>query len=98
MAVEKLHPRFGPKEFRRHVQCPIREPEDEPRERGHPCNDIDVRPYADVAVADFRQQYQQADEGGERGKLWEVLREEGYKGDYWFGNENTKIVNSGWKW
>ena len=35
--VEELHPRFGPEEFRRHVQRTVREPEDEPREREPAC-------------------------------------------------------------
>ena len=54
--VEKLHPRLGPEEFRRNVQCPIRETEDEPRECEPAREDIYVRPDADVVVGEFRQQ------------------------------------------
>ena len=52
--VEELHPRFGPEEFRGNVQGPIRETEDEPREREPAREEIYMRPDADVVVADFR--------------------------------------------
>ena len=54
--VEKLHPRFGPEEFRGNIQRPICEPEYEPREREPAREDIDVRPDADAVVGEFREQ------------------------------------------
>ncbi len=62
--VEELHPRFGPEEFRGNVQRPIREPEDEPREREPAREDIYERPDADVIVADFRYDIQHATPNG----------------------------------
>ena len=53
--VEEFHPRFGPEEFRGNVQRPVREPEDEPREREPASEDIHVPPDADVVVGEFRQ-------------------------------------------
>ena len=60
--VEKLHTRFGPEEFRGNVQRPIREPEDEPREREPAREEIYMRPDANVAVGEFRQQNEQPDD------------------------------------
>ena len=53
--VEKLHTQFGPEEFRGNIQRPVRETENEAREREPAREDIDVRPDADVVVGEFRQ-------------------------------------------
>ena len=53
--VQELHAGLGPEEFRRNVQSPIREPEDEPREREPAREGIYVRPDADVAVGELRE-------------------------------------------
>ena len=68
--VEELHPRFGPEEFRGNVQRPICEPEYEPREREPAREEIYMRPDADVAVGEFREQHQQPDEVGDRSDFW----------------------------
>ena len=68
---------MGPEEFRENVQGPIREPEDEAHEREPAREDIYVRPDADVAEADFREQHQQPDEVGERERLLDELKEGG---------------------
>ena len=54
--VEKLHAGLGPEEFRERVQCPIRETEDEAREREPAREVIHVCSDADVVVDEFRQQ------------------------------------------
>ena len=75
--VEELHAGLGPEEFRERVQCPIRETEDEAREREPAREEIYMRPDADVAVGDFREQHQQPDEVGERERLLDELKEGG---------------------
>ena len=53
--VKELHAGFGPEKFRGNIQRPIREPEDEPREREPAREDIYVRPDADIAVGELRE-------------------------------------------
>ena len=75
--VEKLHPRFGPEEFRGNVQRPIRETKNKTREREPARENIHVCPDADVVVGEFRQQDEYSDEVGERERLLDELKEGG---------------------
>ena len=81
--VEELHPRFGPEEFRGNIQGPIRETEDEPRECEPAREDIYVRPDADVAVGEFRQQNEQPDDIRDGRDFLDEPKEGGHRGAFY---------------
>ena len=81
--VEELHPRFGPEEFRRNVQGPIRETEDDPRECEPAREDIYVRPDADVVVGEFREQDEQPDDIRDGRDFLDEPEESGHRGAFY---------------
>ena len=77
--VEELHAGFGPEEPRGNIECPVGEAEDEAHEREGARDDVHVRFYDGVPVADSRQQHQDADNIGYRCDFLQYPEKDGHK-------------------
>ena len=77
--VEEFHTGFGPEEFRGDVERPVGEAEDETREREGTRDDVHVRFYDGIPIADSRQQHQDADNVGYRRDFLQYPEKDGHK-------------------